>query len=298
MQPSPSTIRDFPSSMANTACGQTTAHIPQPSHLSRSSVSVTTPGKYRSSNMAVPSCSADLDESSHQPQDRTQQATGRLNRRRYPNLPPHARKRCKGTRPREVHGQETRHRGNQQTPRGGGKPAPQQLRIMPNVQACAQQESESQPSPFHRKRSSRQPGQQHRGQHDAADARGQEQSGGPETDRGHPRPRKAVPAPILPGCTGTPQSAAWICPRASIRPGRRPADRPSAKRTRRISDVAFMPAARNAGRSSARTGPYTTRKPLPRLTSCAATPGCAQLRHDQPSMRDHLLPASSRRFGG
>jgi len=116
MQPSPSTIRDFPSSMANTACGQTTAHIPQPSHLAASSVRVTTPGKYRSPNMVLPLRTADtaaLRKPSHQPKHCTQGRTGRLKRRRDPDLQTHARQRCKGTGPREVHGQETRHRRNQ-----------------------------------------------------------------------------------------------------------------------------------------------------------------------------------------
>jgi len=54
MQPSPSRIRDFPFSTASTACGQTTAHRPQPLHFSGSNVRVTTPGKYRSPNMVSP----------------------------------------------------------------------------------------------------------------------------------------------------------------------------------------------------------------------------------------------------
>jgi len=47
MQASRSTIRAFLSSTANTPCGHTVAHIPQPVHFVSSNFNVTTFGRYR-----------------------------------------------------------------------------------------------------------------------------------------------------------------------------------------------------------------------------------------------------------
>jgi len=53
MQASRSTILDFWFSMAKTACGHTSTHIPQPTHLSASSAKVTTFRRYRNFKTAA-----------------------------------------------------------------------------------------------------------------------------------------------------------------------------------------------------------------------------------------------------